>query len=192
MGTLRQGPRFAGTRALLFGVIVGWMPLACLCSCSPSPAETGLTGAKASTRFDETNPLGANAACYVCHMTFVKEKLSKTHLRAKVTCIRCHGLSEGHANDEDIGATPPDISFKRDQVNAMCLKCHEKHDISLKKLAAHKSPPICTDCHDTHRIVQSTDSKCEELKMMPWVGDFQKLIVKSKGCSPHQPYKRLR
>jgi len=43
--------------------------------------------------------------------------LSQTHLRANVTCINCHGLSAGHANDEKIGATPPDVSFTRDQVD---------------------------------------------------------------------------
>ncbi|HIJ53125.1 MAG TPA: hypothetical protein HPP66_08235 [Planctomycetes bacterium] len=134
-------------RAVLgFGVIAGCILPACLCSCNPTAAETG------PSQFDETNPLGANAACYVCHITFVQEELSKTHLRAKVPCIRCHGLSAGHANDEDIGATPPDVSFKRDQVNAMCIECHKSHDIAAEELAVHKRAPICTDCHDSHRI----------------------------------------
>ena len=131
------------------GIIAGCILLAYLCSCNPSATET------TPAQFDETNPLGANAACYVCHMTFVKEELSKTHLRAKVPCIHCHGLSAGHANDEDIGATPPDVSFERDQVDAMCLKCHRRHDIAAEELAAHKSQPICTDCHGNHRIKKS-------------------------------------
>ena len=145
--------------ALLFGVIVGWTPLIYLCSCSPSPivrrtpvGETAVGDANVSTQFNETNPLGANAACYVCHMTFVKEELSKTHLRAEITCVRCHGLSASHANDEDIGATPPDISFKRGQVDTMCLKCHESHDIGPEEVVAGKYPPACTDCHGTHKI----------------------------------------
>lgn len=145
---------------LLFGVIVGCTPLIYLCSCSLSPTGTAFPDANVSTQFDETNPLGANAACYVCHMTFVKEELSKTHLRAEITCVRCHGLSAGHANDEDIGATPPDVSFKRDQVDAMCLKCHKSHsargrltaDISPEEVGASKSPPVCSDCHGTHKI----------------------------------------
>ena len=133
-------------KALDVGVIAGCILLAYFCSCNPSANETG------PAQFDESNPLGANAACYVCHMTFVKEELSKTHLRAKVPCIQCHGLSAGHANDEDIGATPPDVSFKRNQVDAMCLKCHTSHDVTAEELAVHKSPPICTDCHDSHKI----------------------------------------
>lgn len=152
----------------LVGVIAGWIPLIYLCSCSPSPVETALPGDNASTQFDETNPLGANAACYVCHMTFVKEELSKTHLRAEITCVRCHGLSAGHANDEDIGATPPDITFKRDQVDAMCLKCHESHDLPSEEVVAGPAPPkekagespsVCTDCHGAHKINQTKGVK---------------------------------
>jgi len=97
---------------------------------------------------DEIEKLGANAACYVCHMGFVKETISKVHLSQGVTCIDCHGLSAGHANDENIGATPPDITFESDQVEKMCLKCHSRHDISVE----NKSDPICTDCHGSHRL----------------------------------------
>ena len=155
-------------QVLLFGVIAGWIPLAYLCSCSPSPTGTALGGDNVSAQFDETNPLGANAACYVCHMTFVKEELSKTHLRAEITCVRCHGLSAGHANDEDIGATPPDVSFERDQVDATCLKCHKSHDIgpeevvagpALPKGGAGEHPSVCTDCHGTHKINQTKGVK---------------------------------
>jgi len=128
-------------------------------SCSRPAAEPDSGRADARSRFEQTNPLGVNAACYVCHMTFVKEGLSRTHLQAKVGCIRCHGISAGHANDEDIGATPPDVSFKRDGVDIMCRKCHKSHDIGAAQVISrwlerelHKQPPICTDCHGTHRI----------------------------------------
>lgn len=138
--------------ALLVIVTAGLATLACMCSCCPPPDNSIGAEAEAAARFDETNPLGANAACYVCHITFVKEELSKTHLKAKITCVRCHGVSAGHANDEDIGATKPDVTFERDRIDAMCLKCHKRHDISGLKAAAAKGPPVCTDCHDTHRI----------------------------------------
>jgi len=133
-------------------------------SCSSPPAETGPAGVDDSSRFEETNPLGANAACYVCHMTFVKEEMSRTHLQAKVGCIRCHGISAGHANDENIGATPPDVSFKREQVDTMCHKCHKSHDIPAEQVVGrwlerelHERPTICTDCHGTHRINRPTE-----------------------------------
>jgi len=113
---------------------------------------------------DLTNPLGANAACYVCHMTFVREELSKVHLAAKVGCIKCHGLSAGHANDEDIGATKPDVTFQHDQVDKMCGECHDEHDVSARKVVARflqrKLAPkttACTDCHGTHKIERSAE-----------------------------------
>ncbi len=120
--------------------------IALLGSCNPAAKEAS------SRQYDETNPMGANAGCYVCHIPFVREKLSKIHLQAKVGCIDCHGISAGHANDEDIGATKPDITFKHEQVDAMCLKCHHRHDISAETIAKYKSQPICTDCHGNHRI----------------------------------------
>ncbi|MGO8749879.1 MAG: cytochrome c3 family protein [Thermoguttaceae bacterium] len=107
----------------------------------------------------EDDPLGANAACYVCHTSFVKEDLAKTHLAAKVGCIKCHGLSAKHANDENIGATKPDIFFKRGQIDAACVKCHEEHDVLPEKIIARfierkvaKTPVVCTDCHGAHKI----------------------------------------
>ncbi|MBM3499870.1 MAG: hypothetical protein FJX74_14510 [Armatimonadetes bacterium] len=105
------------------------------------------------------DPLGPNAACYVCHMTFVREELSKTHLAKRVTCVKCHGLSASHANDEDIGATPPDRPYAREQVNAMCRKCHRRHPAPPELVAARaiergltQTPVACTDCHGGHRI----------------------------------------
>ena len=115
-----------------------------------------------------TDPLGPNAACYVCHMTFVREELSKTHLAAKVTCIECHGLSAKHANDEDIGATKPDRAYERDKVNTMCRPCHETHDVPAEDVVARwlernltEAPPVCTDCHGTHRIERPEETEDE-------------------------------
>ncbi len=106
------------------------------------------------------DPLGPNSACYVCHMTFVRESLGKSHLAAKVPCIKCHGLSDKHANDENIGATKPDRIYKRPQIDRACGECHDKHDVPAAKVVARycerKLPanrtPVCTDCHGTHRI----------------------------------------
>jgi len=113
---------------------------------------------------DKNNPLGPNAACYVCHMTYVKEPMSRLHLKHKVYCIDCHGTSAAHANDEDIGATKPDIYFKRDQVNGACRKCHSHHDAAPEKVVKRwlekkltVSPPVCTDCHGSHKIKRAKD-----------------------------------
>jgi Cytochrome c3 len=109
------------------------------------------------------DPMGANAACYICHMTFVHESISKIHLKEQVDCIECHGLSAAHANDEDIGATKPDKIYHRKRVDAMCTLCHEGHDVPADDVVARfilrklplKRRPICTDCHGTHRIDQA-------------------------------------
>jgi hypothetical protein len=130
-------------------------------------ASKDQAAAKAPPCEDANDPLGANAACYVCHMTFVKEELAKVHLKEKVGCIECHGLSDKHANDENIGATKPDITFKRQQVDASCDKCHETHDAPAKKVVARLSErhlpanpaPICTDCHGQHKIASLAPQK---------------------------------
>jgi hypothetical protein len=123
--------------------------------------------AKAPSDEDANDPVGANAGCYVCHMTFVKEELAKTHLKAKVGCIQCHGLSAKHANDENIGATKPDITFKREQVDASCGKCHAEHNVPAKKVVARfverrlpaSAAPVCTDCHGQHKIARAAEKK---------------------------------
>ena len=95
-----------------------------------------MEGGKQAESGEETDPLGANGACYVCHMTFVKEDLAKVHLKEKISCAKCHGLSDKHANDEHVGATKPDVVYKRQQVDASCCKCHETHDVPAKKVIA--------------------------------------------------------
>jgi formate-dependent nitrite reductase cytochrome c552 subunit len=124
-----------------------------------SPAETETSGEPAP----EIDPMGPNGACYVCHMSFVKEEFARVHLANKITCIKCHGLSDKHANDENIGATKPDITFKREKIDESCDKCHKVHDVPPKEVIARfqeknlaKNPAIvCIDCHGTHKIEQA-------------------------------------
>jgi hypothetical protein len=119
---------------------------------------------------DRIDPTSVNAACYVCHMTFVREPISKIHFKAKVTCIKCHGLSAGHANDEDVGATKPDVIFARNQIVPMCMKCHKHHDVPSAAVVARfierklspEVPPVCTDCHGKHRIEKPKEESGHE------------------------------
>ena len=115
---------------------------------------------------DPLAALGADAGCYVCHMIFVEEKLSVVHREAKVGCTKCHGISAGHANDENIGATRPDVVFKNDEINLFCRTCHETHDVDPEKVVARllgrtqgkaatqpaERTVTCTQCHGEHRI----------------------------------------
>lgn len=133
---------------------------------APAKSEAVEEEAEGETMLD---PLGPNAACYVCHMTFVFEELARTHLTEKVTCIECHGLSAAHANDENIGATKPDIMYKRDEIDGSCEKCHEEHDVPAQDVVARflerklkVRKPVCTDCHGMHRIEHAEEEPEDE------------------------------
>lgn len=131
---------------------------------SANDADETSQGEATSAGVDPSEVLGQNMACYVCHMTFVHEELAKTHLEAEVGCVKCHGLSAAHANDEDIGATPPDIVFARDEVDPSCRKCHAGHDVSARLVVQRfvqrqlnpSQAAVCTDCHGDHRIAEAT------------------------------------
>ena len=113
---------------------------------------------------DPTEALGQNAACLVCHLTFVKEELARNHQLKGVACIRCHGPSTKHANDENIGATKPDVTFTRQTIDAACVKCHKRHNAPARAVIARflerrlprQPAPSCTDCHGTHRIEKAS------------------------------------
>ena len=124
---------------------------------SASPESPSDDGEEEEEEF--LDPMGPNAACYVCHMTFIFEELSKVHLKEKVTCVECHGISAAHANDENIGATKPDKMYKRCEISPSCRKCHKEHGAKPEEVVARwikigspKQEPVCTDCHGTHKI----------------------------------------
>ncbi len=114
---------------------------------------------------DGTDVLGGNVACVVCHIPFVKEELAKTHLAHEVTCVKCHGPSIKHANDEHIGASKPDVTYTRDQIDAACRKCHARHDVPARAVIARfldrklpaRPAPSCTECHGRHKIEKAAE-----------------------------------
>jgi len=110
-----------------------------------------------------------NDQCFICHMPFEREPLTATHGRKKVWCRTCHGPSLAHMQDENIGATPPDVRYAPGEVAALCGKCHapDRHPglsdrLRAARLAAAaeaqkkvKGRPVavagvCTDCHGRH------------------------------------------
>jgi hypothetical protein len=149
----------------------GSCPLAARGDDAPAPSEQVLSsetgpGETSSKEPDVEegfiDPMGPNAACYVCHMTFVYEELALVHLPEKVTCIKCHGTSGPHANDENIGATKPDITYPRAKIDAHCAECHETHDAPAREVIARwleierpDGEPVCTDCHGMHKISEA-------------------------------------
>ncbi|MHC4180168.1 MAG: hypothetical protein ACYSWU_21905 [Planctomycetota bacterium] len=113
----------------------------------------------------------SNDPCYVCHMPFLEEGLAAVHAKVHVWCGTCHGPSVRHTEDENIGATPPDVVFKKEKVDRMCGQCHdpEEHTIltgkarrarlaeaqkAQRKIKRRKIrvTGVCTDCHGRHWI----------------------------------------
>jgi len=106
-------------------------------------------------------PKADNHACHVCHTNYQDEWLAVTHADNNVGCVKCHGESIAHRNDEN-NITPPDKMYPADTIDSACVKCHETHNVparkvlarfterSLDKKAADKI--VCTDCHGTHRL----------------------------------------
>jgi hypothetical protein len=158
----RSAPLVAAALTMFLWAVLTRYPLLADADPAKTSGSDASQAADAQTDASEEmiDPLGPNAACYVCHMTFVHEELAKVHKVEKIGCIECHGVSAAHANDEYVGATPPDIVFKRDQVDKSCVKCHDTHDAPatevIDRFVQRKLPlehaPICTDCHGQHRI----------------------------------------
>jgi formate-dependent nitrite reductase cytochrome c552 subunit len=106
-----------------------------------------------------------NSACYVCHANLEQELLVSQHAVKDVGCVKCHGDSFEHRNDEN-NTTPPQIMFPRERIDAACRECHETHDVAAAKVIAtflQKCPRgsdlqslVCTDCHGDHRLAVRT------------------------------------
>lgn len=105
-------------------------------------------------------PKADNSACYVCHTNYDGEELVHQHAIANVGCVKCHGESIAHRNDEN-NITPPDTMYPADAIDTGCVKCHETHDAPARKVLArfaqrcpgktNLNDVICTDCHGDHR-----------------------------------------
>jgi hypothetical protein len=121
-------------------------------------------------------PMVDNGACYCCHRNFEEESLVQVHAKAGVGCVKCHGESIAHRNDED-NITPPDVIYASRQIDNACQKCHESHDAPAKKVIAawqQKCPAktgpeelVCTDCHGEHRM---------KVRTVRWDKQTRKLI----------------
>lgn len=115
----------------------------------PKPVETKAKPVRAK------GPVANNSRCLVCHLNFAEETFALAHALANIGCEQCHGVSKAHAGDED-NVTPPEIMFPKAKVNAACLKCHGRAQLSdLHKPVldgTDATNKYCTDCHGEHRI----------------------------------------
>lgn len=129
-----------------------------------------------------------NESCFVCHGDFRDEPLAKSHSQVNVGCIKCHGASSAHRDDED-NITPPDIMFAKEQIDKACKECHDDHDVSPRKVIARwqercpqKTNPadiLCVDCHGAHH---------RPFRTVQWDKHTHKLLVKlDKAAHPTSP-----
>jgi formate-dependent nitrite reductase cytochrome c552 subunit len=124
----------------------------------------------------QIGPLADNQACHVCHTNYQEEPLAVSHAKNNVGCVKCHGESLPHRNDED-NITPPDIIYPAGKIDAACKKCHEAHDVAAAKVVskwqercARRLDPklvVCTDCHGEHRL---------KLRTVRWDKETRKLM----------------
>ena len=133
-------------RLLGFGLLL--IPAAVALCCQSSGGGAG-ANAKAEA---------LNRRCLECHTDFEKEELSKTHRKKGIGCVRCHGASQAHADDET-GATKPDATFRTSTIRVFCLTCHspaEHRKESQHRAEDAKPNPAdrrtCTGCHGEHVI----------------------------------------
>jgi hypothetical protein len=112
-----------------------------------------------------SHEMADNSACFVCHVNYDEEPFALWHAKADVGCVKCHGDSFAHRNDED-NTTPPDKMYPADRIERLCDKCHETHDAPAarvitrwQKRCPEKTDPstiVCTDCHGQHRLAVRT------------------------------------
>ena len=132
------------------GALLAWLGSPGACGEPPSSAAGEAAPAAKPEPAD-------NSYCFVCHVNYEGEKLTKGHQLAGVGCEKCHGPSIKHSGDED-GLTPPDKMFAKVDVNPFCMSCHEKE--KLLKRDEHKDffkelqpDETCGDCHsEKHRL----------------------------------------
>ncbi|MBN1853984.1 MAG: hypothetical protein JW829_14735 [Pirellulales bacterium] len=124
---------------------------------------------------DDTNPsapggpVADNSRCHVCHLNYMDEEIAVVHAKANLGCVHCHGNCDAHIADESWASggngTPPEIMYRRQDIDLSCQKCHKNHDVPaqfvidrwLERQSGHsgKQNPqktACTDCHGTHRL----------------------------------------
>jgi len=115
-----------------------------------------------------------NSYCYVCHVNYKSEDITKIHAKKGIGCEACHGMSDNHSSDEN-GLTAPDRMFARDKITAYCTTCHSPD--TLRKIESHRqfvftdNPEIrkvCMECHGTHRLENRTRQWNKETGVLIW------------------------
>ena len=133
------------------GILCAWVVVAVACR---GPAARPRVAPEAVARAAK-----ANGICTQCHIDFEGEPLGLVHQNAAVTCVRCHGTSKAHMDDE-VRRTKPDAVYRGASMKVFCLTCHPpvRYAVRLEHKAnaalAPKARMTCTQCHGEHELVE--------------------------------------
>ncbi len=127
-----------------------------------------------------------NSYCFVCHLDYQTEPLAENHRAHGIGCVKCHGPSDAHVEDE-AAETAPETMYTRSRINPACQGCHAEpvlppqcrsavsaaagalrlaQDAGTELAEGAGATGVCTDCHGEHRLVERTrkwDKKTGEL-----------------------------
>jgi len=119
----RRYTRSATTAAVFVsGVISAWILAGPATSAAPPIGKNGSHHKRTAD----------NSLCYVCHVSLQHEEITKVHLADGYGCVKCHGPSRDHSEDETL-MTTPDHLFGRKDIDAMCAECHDRQHQNVKK-----------------------------------------------------------
>ncbi|MHC4445325.1 MAG: hypothetical protein ACYTA5_22235 [Planctomycetota bacterium] len=115
---------------------------------APKPTATTPTEVVDSTATapepQDENPF---AGCDMCHIDVADELAGTQHQTHGIGCIKCHGPSIAHTQDEN-NEVEPDQIFTPENIDPFCTVCHPCTRPPAQKPTAQ--PQICTNCHNPH------------------------------------------
>ena len=157
--------------------------------CAAPPLRVSKNAPRLDSAAPPANPSSTSAPpkkrliCYDCHANYLEEPIAVAHAKENITCVKCHGESTAHSNDEE-NITPPNRMYPAARIDSMCRECHETHEASARKIIAcwqkrcpQKTDPsqlVCTDCHGEHRLKNRT---------VHWDKSTGQLIAKSPAAT---------
>ncbi len=95
------------------------------------------------------------ADCQACHDTAVNPAFQKTsHAKLADSCASCHPNVAAHVKAQTSGEKGPIPSLKglkANDINSICLSCHEKGRQANYRMSMHSRLNVpCTQCHSVH------------------------------------------
>ena len=102
-----------------------------------------LTGAAQTIEDQQFKEAGV---CARCHVISVVEWGMSGHRKAGITCVTCHGASQGHVTDERNNIKPEHIPHGA-AVAGLCAGCHKSGCPKTQQTVS------CQNCHHSHALV---------------------------------------